>query len=207
MDLGATAAAAVVGALVRHRRGRPRPVLARRLRHARHRSASASAPRRSASVSRSCSARSPRSARRATSAAVGWLLEVAFAFPALLLSLLLIAVLGPSRAHADPRGRHRHGARLRTHGARPDPLGEGLAATSRPRSRSDTPRSRILRRHILPNAAAARSSRSSPSRSGSRSCGRRACRSSASASRRRRPSGAHCSTPAAPTSPTPAGSR
>jgi len=88
---------------------------------------------------------------RATSAAVGWLLEVAFAFPALLLSLLLIAVLGPSAltqilavgiGTAPGYARIVRGQILSAKGS-----GYVEAAVS-----LGHPRSRILGRHILPNA-------------------------------------------------------
>lgn len=88
---------------------------------------------------------------RATSAAVGWLLEVAFAFPALLLSLMLIAVLGPSaltQILAVGVGTAPGYARI-VRGQILSAKGSGFveAAVS-----LGHPRRRILARHILPNA-------------------------------------------------------
>jgi peptide/nickel transport system permease protein len=88
---------------------------------------------------------------RATSAAVGWLLEVAFAFPALLLSLLLIAVLGPSIltlilavgiGTAPGYARMVRGQIL---AAKDSPYVEAAVALGHSRGR-------ILRQHILPNS-------------------------------------------------------
>ena len=88
---------------------------------------------------------------RATSAAVGWLLEVAFAFPALLLSLLLIAVLGPSAltqilavgiGTAPGYARMVRGQIL---SAKDSGYVEAAVSLGHPRAQ-------ILRRHILPNA-------------------------------------------------------
>ncbi|MGI9821965.1 ABC transporter permease [Agromyces sp. Marseille-Q5079] len=88
---------------------------------------------------------------RATSAGVGWLLEVAFAFPALLLSLLLIAVLGPSIltlilavgiGTAPGYARMVRGQIL---GAKDSPYVEAAIALGHSRGR-------ILRQHILPNS-------------------------------------------------------
>ncbi len=88
---------------------------------------------------------------RATSAAVGWLLEVAFAFPALLLSLLLIAVLGPSaltQILAVGIGTAPGYARIvRGQILSAKDSGYVEAAVS-----LGHPRARILGRHILPNA-------------------------------------------------------
>lgn len=88
---------------------------------------------------------------RATSAAVGWLLEVAFAFPALLLSLLLIAVLGPSaltQILAVGIGTAPGYARI--------VRGQVLAAKDSDYVEAAISlghsRTRILGRHILPNA-------------------------------------------------------
>ncbi|KQQ93385.1 peptide ABC transporter permease [Leifsonia sp. Leaf325] len=88
---------------------------------------------------------------RPTAAAVGWLLEVAFAFPALLLSLLLIAVLGPSIltlilavgiGTAPGYARMVRGQILSARGA---PYVEAAVALGHSRGR-------ILRQHILPNS-------------------------------------------------------
>ncbi|MFF2372360.1 ABC transporter permease [Agromyces sp. NPDC058110] len=88
---------------------------------------------------------------RPTSAAVGWLLEVAFAFPALLLSLLLIAVLGPSIltlilavgiGTAPGYARMVRGQIL---SAKDSPYVEAAVALGHPRGR-------ILRQHVLPNS-------------------------------------------------------
>lgn len=88
---------------------------------------------------------------RATSAAAGWLLEVAFAFPALLLSLLLIAVLGPSIltlilavgiGTAPGYARMVRGQIL---AAKDSPYVEAAVALGHSRGR-------ILRQHILPNS-------------------------------------------------------
>ena len=88
---------------------------------------------------------------RATSAAVGWLLEVAFAFPALLLSLLLIAVLGPSaltQILAVGIGTAPGYARIvRGQILSAKDSGYVEAAVS-----LGHPRAQILGRHILPNA-------------------------------------------------------
>ncbi|WP_394553426.1 ABC transporter permease [Agromyces sp. MMS24-JH15] len=82
---------------------------------------------------------------------VGWSLEVAFAFPALLLSLLLIAVLGPSAltlvlavglGTAPGYARMVRGQVLAAKGS---PYVEAAVALGHSRER-------ILRRHILPNA-------------------------------------------------------
>ena len=78
--------------------------------------------------------------------------EVVFAFPALLLALLLVAIAGPSALDPDRRRRARHRARLRPHGARAGARRRRTPATSRPPSRSGTRRARIVRAHILPNA-------------------------------------------------------
>jgi peptide/nickel transport system permease protein len=88
---------------------------------------------------------------RATSAAVGWLLEVAFAFPALLLSLLLIAVLGPSaltQVLAVGVGTAPGYARI-VRGQVLAAKGSGYVETAVSLGHS---RARILGRHILPNA-------------------------------------------------------
>ncbi|KQX04960.1 MULTISPECIES: ABC transporter permease [unclassified Leifsonia] len=88
---------------------------------------------------------------RPTRAAVGWLLEVAFAFPALLLSLLLIAVLGPSIltlilavgvGTAPGYARMVRGQILSAQGA---PYVEAAVALGHSGGR-------ILRQHILPNS-------------------------------------------------------
>ncbi|TQL45010.1 peptide/nickel transport system permease protein [Homoserinimonas aerilata] len=88
---------------------------------------------------------------RVTAAAVGWLLEVAFAFPALLLSLLLIAVLGPSIltlilavgiGTAPGYARMVRGQILSAKGS---PYVEAAVALGHSRAR-------ILRQHILPNS-------------------------------------------------------
>ncbi|WP_243695335.1 ABC transporter permease [Agromyces protaetiae] len=88
---------------------------------------------------------------RPVRAAAGWLLEVAFAFPALLLSLLLIAVLGPSAltlvlavgiGTAPGYARMVRGQILSAKGA---PYVEAAVALGHSRGR-------ILRQHILPNA-------------------------------------------------------
>lgn len=88
---------------------------------------------------------------RVASAVVGWLLEVAFSFPALLLSLLLIAVLGPSAltqilavgvGTAPGYARMVRGQILT---AKDSAYVEAAVALGHPRGR-------ILRRHILPNA-------------------------------------------------------
>ncbi|MDR5700020.1 ABC transporter permease [Agromyces aerolatus] len=88
---------------------------------------------------------------RVASAVVGWLLEVAFSFPALLLSLLLIAVLGPSAltqvlavgvGTAPGYARMVRGQILTARGSA---YVEAAVALGHPRGR-------ILRRHILPNA-------------------------------------------------------
>lgn len=88
---------------------------------------------------------------RATSAVVGWLLEVAFAFPALLLSLLLIAVLGPSaltQVLAVGVGTAPGYARI-VRGQVLAAKGSGYVETAVSLGHS---RARILGRHILPNA-------------------------------------------------------
>ena len=88
---------------------------------------------------------------RVASAVVGWLLEVAFSFPALLLSLLLIAVLGPSAltqilavgiGTAPGYARMVRGQIL---AAKDSAYVEAAVALGHSRGR-------ILRRHILPNA-------------------------------------------------------
>ncbi|MEJ3403267.1 ABC transporter permease [Rathayibacter sp. YIM 133350] len=88
---------------------------------------------------------------RVTSATVGWLLEVSFAFPALLLSLLLIAVLGPSAitevlavgiGTAPGYARMVRGQIL---SAKDSPYVEAAVALGHSRGR-------ILRQHILPNS-------------------------------------------------------
>lgn len=88
---------------------------------------------------------------RIASAVVGWLLEVAFSFPALLLSLLLIALLGPSAltqilavgiGTAPGYARMVRGQILTAKDSAYVEAAVGLGH----------PRGRILRRHILPNA-------------------------------------------------------
>ncbi|WP_127794785.1 ABC transporter permease [Agromyces sp. LHK192] len=88
---------------------------------------------------------------RVVAGLVGWTLEVAFAFPALLLSLLLIAVLGPSAltlvlavglGTAPGYARMVRGQIL---AARRAPYVEAAVALGHSRAR-------ILRRHVLPNA-------------------------------------------------------
>lgn len=88
---------------------------------------------------------------RVASSVVGWLLEVAFSFPALLLSLLLIAVLGPSaltQILAVGVGTAPGYARM----VRGQILTAKDSAYVEAATALGHPRGRILRRHILPNA-------------------------------------------------------
>ncbi|MET0974307.1 MAG: ABC transporter permease [Leifsonia sp.] len=88
---------------------------------------------------------------RPTSAAIGWLLEVAFAFPALLLSLLLIAVLGPSiltlilAVGIGTAPGYARMVRGQIIAAKDAPYVEAAVALGHSRRR-------ILRQHILPNS-------------------------------------------------------
>jgi len=141
---------------------------------------------------------------RILSGVVGFVLEVAFAFPALLLALLLVAVLGPSawtQVLAVGIGTAPGYARIvraQVLAARSSGYVEAAVASATRGGASSCGRS--CRTPCVP------SWRSSRSRWASRSSGRRASRSSASGSLRRRPSGARFSTRGARTSREPRGS-
>ena len=132
--------------------------------------------------------------RRASTRSISRVLEVLFAFPALLLALLVDRDLRPVGDDADRRRRHRLGARLRPDGARPGARREAAGYVESAR-RARAPPLAVHPPAPVPQRDAAAGRRRRRSASASRSCGPPAWRSSASASRRPARSGARCSTP------------
>ena len=78
--------------------------------------------------------------------------DIFLAFPALLLSLALAAVLTPERRQRDAGDRHHLVALVRPADPRPGGLGRRPAATSRLPGARASRGSRIVLRHVLPNS-------------------------------------------------------
>ena len=104
---GLRAAAAPVAAPVRHRRARPRRAEPRHVRRAPVAAARAAARPLVARDRRSCSAPSPATSAASSTASIMRLTDLVFAFPAIILAMVVTAALGPSlherRARAGDR--------------------------------------------------------------------------------------------------------